>query len=667
MEEDPKEEEAPSFAKASAGKQGKLEQEGSISMLRRNLYAKDEPIELKKRTQELLTPKKPKTFPEAVAREMPALTNVMQEKAKRRRSVMRWSASIALAVLIFAGGIWLTMWYRSTQQVAQSHIQLEIAAPTRFTAGEVIEYGVQIKNTSRVEWTTVDLTFTPPAGFTYESSSPAGQASEKNVTVSLPPLSPDQSNSFTVRGRLIGEEGATALAQAEAIISPKNFPKEKIMQSQTASTIVSAIPLDISIEAAKSAAVGERIAAIIHVRNLSDAPIEGAVLRLSPAAGMQLAIEDTGFSPEFSVLDSFWRLPKIDPLGEVIRYSVLYVSGNAGDQRQLDVDIIQQQNGQTFTLRSISHVVLVTSSQLEVTQAFNSDATGKLTVASGQRLDGIVQYKNTGTTGLTDAIVKVKFEGTGLDPATLKLNSGAYDPTTSTLTWTAASVPALKNVLPGAGGQIAYSFSMLPYDKFPLQPNGKNQQLIVTASLDSPDLPKPTGQARQVISDRFFLPVATDMLLGADAFYDDGRLGITSSGPVPPKVGQQTTYTLRASIGSSLNDIENMKVIIVLPDGVSYTGQSYKTAGEIDYNNRTNTMTWTMPILEGLVGRSVPAQELRIQVAITPGENVRGQVVKLVQSIEASGTDSFTDTATGARISEMPTTRTASPQNGEVQ
>lgn len=636
-------------------------------MLRRNLYAKDEPEELKKRTRELLTPKKPKTFPEAIAREIPALTNVMQEKANRRRNMIRWSAIGILGALVFAGGIWLTVWYRSTKQVAQSHIQLELSAPSRFTAGEVIEYGMKVTNNSRMEWTTVDVIFTPPAGFTYESSNPEGNPSEKNITISLPPLSPEQSNSFTVRGRLIGEEGATALAQVEAVISPQNFPKEKITQSQTATTVVSAIPLDISIEAARSAAVGERIAAIIHIRNLSDAPIEGAMLRLTPAPGMQLAIEDTGFSPEFSVLDSFWRLPRIEPLGEAVRYSVLYVSGNPGDQRQIDVDIVQQQNDQSFTLRSISHVVLVTSSQLTVTQTFNNDATGKLTVASGQRVDGSVQYKNTGTTGLTDAIVKVKFEGTGLDPATLKLNSGAYDPTTSTLTWTAASVPALRNVLPGTGGQIAYSFTMLPYDEFPLQPNGKNQQLIVTASLDSPDLPKPTGQARQVISDRFFLPIATDMLLGADAFYDDGRLGITSSGPIPPKVGEQTTYTLRTRIGSSLNDIENTKIVLILPDGVSYTGQSYKTVGEIDYNDRTNTMTWTIPLLEGLVGRAVPAHELNMQVAITPGENVRGQVVKFVQSLEATGTDSFTDTPTKASITESPTTRSASPQNGEVE
>ncbi len=642
-------------------------EDDKISMLTRDLYARDESDELKRRTKDLLTPKQPSVRPEAVASKKPGLVNIMDARARRRRAIILWSVAVLGALLVFGGGVWLTLWYRSTKQVNVSHINLTIHSPAHFTAGGIITYSVAVQNTSNVDWIVTDVLFTPPTGFVFQESTPVGQVSEQNIAASLGTLAPNETKTFSTSGRLIGEEGETALARAEVSISPINFQKEKIVASQTATTIIGALPLDISIEAAKSAAVGERIAIIIHVRNLSDISIEGSALKLSPPAGMQLAIEDSGFSPEFSVVDSFWKLPAIKPLDEIVRYGVLYVNGAAGDRRELGISIIQQQKDRVFTLRDISHVIAITSSQLTVAQTFNKDTTSKLIVESGQRIDGTVQYKNTGSTGLTDAIVKVKFEGTGLDPSTIKLISGAYDPTTSTITWTAASFAALKNVLPGTGGEISYSFAILPYDKFPLQPNGKNQQLVATASLDSPDLPTPTGQARQVISDRFLLPVQTGILLGVDAFYDDGRLGITSTGPLPPKVGQQTTYTLRTRIGSTLNDIENTKVVLVLPDGVTYTNKFYKTVGDIDFNDRTNTMTWTMPLLEGLTGRATPPQELNMQIAITPGENVRGQEVRLLKSIQATGTDSFTDIAGQATISEYPTTRSASPLNGEVK
>lgn len=638
-----------------------------ISMITRDLYARDESSELKKRTRQILTPQQPKVRPEAVAAVKPGLINIMDARSRRRRAIILWTLAALGALGVFAGGIWATLWYRSTKQVDASHIQLAIAYPAHLTSGGTLTYTVSVQNTSNVDWTATDVLFTPPAGFTFQESMPKGQVSEQNIAVSLGTLAADETKTFAVSGRLIGEEGETALARAEVAISPINFPKEKIVASQTATTVLGALPLDISVEAAKSAAVGERVAAIIHVRNLSDIAIESAALKLSPPAGMQLAIEDTGFSPDFSVVDSFWRIPVLQPLDEIVRYSVLYVNGSPGDRRELGVSVIQQQKDHTVTLRDISHVVAVTSSNLSVTQAFNQDTDGSLTVTAGQRIEGAVQYKNTGATGLTDAIVRVKFEGSGLDLSTLKLTSGAYNPTTNTITWTAASLAALKNILPGSSGEIAYSFQILPYDKFPLQPNGKNQQLIATASLDSPDLPTPTGQARQVISDRFLMPVQTGILLGVDAFYDDGRLGITSEGPLPPKVGQQTTYTLRIRTGSTLNDIESMTVKIVLPDGVLYTSKFYKTTGEIDFNDRTNTMTWTMPLMEGLTGRVTSPQELDMQVAITPGENVRGQEVRLMKSIQAAGVDSFTEGQVTATISEYPTTRSASPLNGEVK
>ncbi|MEK7500118.1 MAG: hypothetical protein AAB649_05945, partial [Patescibacteria group bacterium] len=116
-----------------------------------------------------------------------------------------------------------------------------------------------------------------------------------------------------------------------------------------------------------------------------------------------------------------------------------------------------------------------------------------------------------------------------------------------------------------------------------------------------------------------------------------------------------------------LNAIEQTKVVIVLPDGVTYTNNSYKPAGEIEFNDRTNTIVWAIPLLEGLIGRAVPLSELNMQIAITPGANVRGKVVPFVQSIQVTGTDSFTDIPLQAGITDLPTTRSADAKNGDVE
>ncbi len=107
---------------------------------------------------------------------------------------------------------------------------------------------------------------------------------------------------------------------------------------------------------------------------------------------------------------------------------------------------------------------------------------------------------------------------------------------------------------------------------------------------------------------------------------------------------------------------------MVLPDDVAYTTKSYKTKGDIAYDSRTKTISWTMPVMPGLTGRATPAEEMDIQVAITPGENKRGSDVILVQSLTATAVDSFTQETLNTTIqNELPNTDTATQGKGKVQ
>ena len=136
----------------------------------------------------------------------------------------------------------------------------------------------------------------------------------------------------------------------------------------------------------------------------------------------------------------------------------------------------------------------------------------------------------------------------------------------------------------------------------------------------------------------------------ADRFYDDGRLGITSTGPNPPTVGQETSYTVRLRVGSTLNDIGDVRITAIIPDGVRYTDKTYRTAGEVNYNERTQTVTWTMPLITAGTGRLKPAEEFDFQVAVVPGEHQRNHEIDLLKSLQLEATDEFTDTAVEKKL-----------------
>lgn len=645
-------------------------EDSTIKKLGRELYAREESPEIARRRLDLSSlgsGRKVVQQESEHGEERLVFADVMAARARKRRKVLLGIVVGGVAAAIIAGAVGATIWYRLTKQVKQEQIQITISAPTEITAGDEVTYTVSYKNESRVAWQNVEVTFEQPVGFLFTSSAPQLEVAGKEYIARIGTITSGQEGQLSVAGRLVGEQNAVAVARAEIVLTPENFPSGRFSQAAVFNTTIASVPVDVSIEAAADAASGERVLAVVRVRNVGASPVSNAYVHIQPAPGMQLAVEDTQFSPEFSVVNSLWELPVIEPLQEVEKYIVVYVEGGAGERRTLEVEAGIQVGEDRFVQRRISHVVTVSASELTVEQIYNGSS-DPIVVKAGQEVQGVVRYKNVGTVGLKNVIVEVQFEGVGLDPATLQLEAGAYDPIARKITWSSATVSELATVQPQQERELPYAFKILPTASLPTQGEAtKNLNLISTAAIDSPDLPAPTGQERKVVSDRAILSIGTDLTLEVASFYDDGRLGIVSSGPLPPKVGQQTTYTVRLRLGTTVNDVGDARVVAVLPDGVKYTDKTYLTGGTVDFNDRTGEVTWLLPLLPGLSGRTTPPQELHFQVAATPAEHQKGDVITFLNRLTADGTDLFTDQAVNIVVENYPTTETAAPKQGKVE
>lgn len=639
----------------------------AISSLRKQLYAKEESVELQKRQQELSTPPPIKRRALAMT-EKPNLIDVVAQRSRKRRRALRIAGFIILLVAVLAGAAVATFWYRGTQQVVDNQVHLSMSVPGDVIAGQTTTYTIEYRNDSRVRWDFVELLVDLPGGMRVTSVQPElEQTGRQQYTLRVGSLAAGDSGTITISGQLVGEQGASLIARSRISFTPENFPSGSFDRSESATTTIASVPLDISIEAPNSAAEGERVPMIVRVRNNGSESFAAGKLELEVAPGVQLAVEDAAFSGGFSTIAGSWDLPVLEPLAEVERTAVLFLEGAPGERRVLTMRALVHQDNEDFVLRTVDQVFTIAASELALEQTFN-DSTEDLVVRAGETVKAKVAYKNTGTTALSNAVVTVRFEGAVLDASQIDLQSGAYDPTTRTITWRSSSVPGLATIQPQQEGEITYEFAILPIDELPTDESAKNQNLIVAATIDSPNLPA-SGDERRVISNRRVLSVLTDLTLAADAFYDDGRLGITSTGPTPPEVGQTTTYTARLRLGSTLNDAGDIEVRAVLPDGVTYTDNVYKTVGEVEFNDRTNEILWIIPLVDGLAGRAGPGPELHVQVAITPGENVRGESLLLLQSARVTGVDLFVDQSVETVVpnDDLPSTEDAVPGAGKVE
>ncbi|MEK7557198.1 MAG: hypothetical protein AAB538_04435 [Patescibacteria group bacterium] len=653
--------------------------DSTLKRLQRELYAKEEGDELIMRRKELsLLGKHLKKDSAPAAESETAFANVAAIRGARRRKMIMFGAAGGALVLLFVGAVVATMAFRASRQVKEEQIGIEVRAPGDVIAGEEMTYTVAVRNDSRTRWNSVEVVLETPEGFRARTISPEAEARAREIIWRIGNIAQGETKEVAATGRLLGEEGEVAVGQAEVTLTPENFPSGRFSRTAIATTRVAALPIDVSLDATSSAGSGERIRGVVHVRNLGERDLANAVLKVAAQPGVEFAPEDQEFSPGFDALSGEWNLEAIPTLGEVTRTIIFTVAGQPGERRTLEVEVgvrepagEGQASGEVFVQRKLTHAVTISASELTIEQLYNDSAESQA-VFPEEPIKGLMRYTNVGNVGMRNVILTVKFEGTGLDVGTLKLggNNGAYDPVAQTITWSSATVEELRVVQPKEEGTLEFTFDILPATEFPLGgENAKNFTLVSTATIDSQDLPTPVGQEKKVISDRAVLSVGSQLQLAATAVYDDGRLSPTmkSTGPLPPKAGQTTTYTVKLRIGSALNDVGEARVIGVLPDGVAYTGKTVTTTGSVEFNDRSREVIWQIPLLEGLTGRTRPAEELNFQVSVTPGENLEGRTIPFLNKLIADGTDTFIEQLITTELKEFPTTETASPGKGQVE
>ena len=644
---------------------------GGLGKLERELYARDTSPELAARLDDIARlgiRREPLSSPEAgTTAEAPLTFLATRDTTRaRRRRVLTIAAVGAALALVLVAAVAATIWYRVRQTVTGEQITLAVTGPSEVQAGDEITYVINYGNTSAVDWENVEVSLEIPSGLTLTATTPEGAASGNYVRWNVGTLASGATDSVSVTGRLIGAENATVITRAEIQLTPENFPSGRFSHTALLSTTITAAPIEVAVVAAQGAAVGERVAVTINITNKSEETLEGAYLELNPAVGMELATEDPEFSPNYSTSERVWELPPLGSLETISRTVILFIEGTAGEQRALEVVSGLIRNNERFVQQRTAAVLTITSSALGIDQSYQK-GTSPLVVKAGESIQGVITYTNVGTGGLKNLIVRAQIVGDSFDPASLKLPAGAYDPTTRTITWTSATVPELALVLPQQKGEIKYEFAIKETAQLPADPSSKNSTLVITAFVDSPDVVVPVGQERKAVQDQFVMSVASDITLAADAFYDDGRLGITSAGPTPPQAGQETTYTLRLRLGSTLNDIGDVRVTAVLPDGVRYTGKNVVTTGEIAFEERTGELVWSMPQIAGLQGRASPSADLYFQVAIIPGEHQSRQIIPFLNKLVATGLDLFVDQKLTTEVTAYPTTETAVPGKGRVE
>ena len=539
-----------------------------LDQLKKQLYKKDGQFQGRPSIPEEFAPgheAKPSQVPEPQWTDGQKKTFYFSVREKR----LLWLASVVVILAVLAIGGWFV--WRNSRSFNASGVALDIFGQDRVVSGEEINYIVRYKNNSKVSIDSAVLAFSAPAqSMPSDINNFIKQGDFFVATQSLGRLTPGQEGQAEFKIRVLGDKDSRQKFTARLNYRPSNISSDFSNSAEFSSTVIS-VPLVLSFILPERIVSGQTMNFSLRYLNTSDANFEGAQLKIEYPDGF--IFDNSLPSPsdgqaQLGDGNNTWNLPEIGSREEgniVIKGTI---SGNEGDSKTFKAQIGTPTNNGDFVIYSQAlSSPQISASPLLVEQSLLNLPDNNAN--SGQILDYRIKYRNTTSAAIGPVFITVKIDGKVVDASSVNAVNGFFSSSDNLITWNSSSLPALEQLEAGTEGTLDFSLKVkdnLPVNSF----SDKNFTIVTTAKIDSFNVPLALSGIQLAGQNQFTVKVNSKLALNMKGYYNDRLL--PNSGPLPPRVGQKTTYTIYWQILNSSNDLSNVKVEAYLPSYVRWEG-----------------------------------------------------------------------------------------------
>ena len=549
-----------------------------------------------------------------------------------RKSVF-WGI-VFLSVLILIILTYLIFGFKSFDE---KKLLIKISCPTEITGGQQVKYKVTVENQNRIALEDATLAFYFPKGsFDFQGALPVSR--EKAFqSVFIGTIRPGQKIEKDFVARIMGKEEEKKFANVSLTFQPKGISKQ-LQKTVSLALTIKQVPVTITIDAPTEIVSGSDIFYRIHYVNTSSISFDNLRLKVDFPAGFKLISSQ----PEPSQEDNIWAIGSLASMQEGQIQLRGIIKGQKDEQKTLEVFLQGKQGGEFVNYTKEIASTNIVGSPLYLAAKINGSE--DYIARAGDTLNYRVTFRNDFDVPLEEVFVKAHLYGNMFDFSQLN-TSGSFDITTNTITWTAKEVPGLHRLKPSQEGHINFSVGLK--NNFPIMSfNDKNFSVGVSFEISTKKIPSLLGLSKVYRKIELLTKISTRLVLSAKSYHQENSSSIVNYGPVPPRVGQETTYTIHWSIVNYSNDLENAKVSARLPAGVQWKGNytaNYKREG-IYYNENTRTVSWDIGKIPATTGvlHGLPSYEAVFQVSVLPAPSDVGRVLILTEKAIIQGKDAFT-------------------------
>lgn len=559
----------------------------------------------------------------SVSEQTTSLVTPMPKKSKRQS----YRLKLLLAGLFFfvvAVGLSSIFIIFGGNSISGDNISVNVSGPFTIGGGEIMPLQIGVTNQNSVPIESATLIIEYPAG------TKAVDDDKELFTERLPldVIGSGEAVNVPVRVKVYGEENDELMVRVSVEYRVRGSNATFFKEAEPLVFKISSSPIAIAVDAVSAIASGQETDIVLTVRSNASNDITDLLVK----AEYPNSFDYTSATPRPVSGKNVWLIEKLSPEEETkitIRGAMV---GSETETHTINFSVGVASERDRYTLASIFSTAvadfLIEDPFLNLTITANNVSNGVLAVPVGSQSSVSVEVENTLNDTIYDGVVALKLSGNALSNSAIQVANGYYDSNTNTVTWDVTSEPRLEQMVPGSS--LRFTFSINP------QISGvQTPQIAIDAAVRARRVSEARAQEEIVGTVESVIKIISDLALTSVVGYNTTNL--SDSGPVPPRVGQNTTYAVTFEAQNGSNEVTGVSTVATLPSYVTWTGQT-TGLGTFEYNPTSREVTWTVGKL-GANGQALGS----FQVSILPSASQIGTTPTIVTEQRLSATDNFTD------------------------
>jgi hypothetical protein len=559
-------------------------------------------------------------------------------------------------------------WFSGQSDI--SSLDFKISAPEKIVAGEEFSYQVDYHNPTGYPLSKLWLEVQYPENFIFTSSTIAPKSG--NYGWDLPDLASGGNASLTITGKLIAPPDSANIIIGHLSYQPGSFTSQ-FKKDASASTIVSGLGFSVDLDYSATAFLDQdnemtlifsdvqdnhlgdfnisftlpteaNASVIVTGAGTSTPTVIGTSASTSPplAAKKITVTKNGGASWQVSGLSQELGRQEIP-----LTYKIKQKSNNLEIKVRLEK---KMENGQSYVFWEKAIKPELVNSDLNLTILLNgSKNDGAITF--GQPLNYSLTYSNRGLNTFKDIVIMAALSGNFLDWNSLKdENKGEVN--NKTVIWTEKEIPGLAEIKPGAEGAIDFRINLLPFK------DGDLGQNLVIISYGQYGMNNKPVQGDNNKSNTIISKINSDLSLSEQILYFNSDNLPVGSGPLPPQVGQKTSFKVYWTVKNNLHELTDARVIFTLPSGVAWDNNNTTNVGNLYYDEASRQVIWEI----GRLPVSVYRVDAEFNLSVTPLESDRNKILV----ISSGSTVSAMDTETKDTITKRLDAKTTKLEDDDI-